>query len=280
MNTKLQNQPLIKSSLPPSENDLHDTIDLNASYYNKHSQAQYSLAYELLKHQTFNQDAIVLDLGCGDGKITAEIARQVPQGKVIGIDASHNMINFAKKHFPSSEFPNLTFQIGQAEELSFSEPFDVIVSFSCLHWVRKAENTLNAMCNSLKQKGELLILTYPKECLYYELFQETLENYPDYRNLSAYLTMLSLQDYKRILKNNKMTFRKFQCKNRFSDYKNEEELKNFTQGWLTSYVPLPEHLHDAFLDTLAKKSAYRYFNTKTNAIHVPYKTLTIKATKK
>jgi ubiquinone/menaquinone biosynthesis C-methylase UbiE len=46
------------------------------------------------------RDEHILDVGCGDGKVTAELARAVPKGSVTGIDASPEMIRFARKTFP------------------------------------------------------------------------------------------------------------------------------------------------------------------------------------
>lgn len=39
----------------------------------------------------------VLDLGCGPGKITAELSEMIPRGKILGIDSSASMINHAKQ---------------------------------------------------------------------------------------------------------------------------------------------------------------------------------------
>ena len=47
----------------------------------------------------------MLDLGCGNGKVMAEIAARVPEGAVVGIDASADMIAFASDHFGSTSVP-------------------------------------------------------------------------------------------------------------------------------------------------------------------------------
>ena len=53
----------------------------------------------------------VFDIGCGDGKVTAEIAKQLPNGSVLGIDKSEEMIRFAQENFPSKKYNNLSFEV-------------------------------------------------------------------------------------------------------------------------------------------------------------------------
>lgn len=256
----------------------HD-VDLNAIYYRKNSDLQYGLASELLKKHQFNPKEIVLDVGCGDGRITAEIAAQVPKGKVIGVDASINMIDCAKTSFPKSKFPNLEFELEKAENLSFSEYFDVIFSFSCLHWVRRPQKVLNLLCNFLKPDGELFILTYPKESVYYEFLQKTLENYPEYQGFSSYYTMLYIKEYKEMLENNHMKILEFTFQELTASYENKKAIKDYIRGWLASFVSLPESLHEEFLD-LAVENSFSYSKCMENGIiNLPYTALMINARK-
>ena len=71
----------------------------------------------------------VLDIGCGDGRITAEIAARIPDGSVVGVDPSPRMIGIA----PTA--PNLTFEQGDVLGLSYQSEFDLVTSFNALHWV-------------------------------------------------------------------------------------------------------------------------------------------------
>ena len=72
----------------------------NAADYAANSAVQQTWARELIAQLHLRGDEHVLDVGCGDGKVTAEIARAVPTGSVTGIDASPEMIRFARKTFP------------------------------------------------------------------------------------------------------------------------------------------------------------------------------------
>jgi trans-aconitate 2-methyltransferase len=82
----------------------------NPADYAANSVVQQAWARELIAKLNLRGDEHILDVGCGDGKVTAEIARAVPRGSVTGIDASADMIGFARKTFPLSQVPNLQFQ--------------------------------------------------------------------------------------------------------------------------------------------------------------------------
>ncbi len=78
---------------------------------------QQTWARELIAKLKLRGDEHILDVGCGDGKVTAEIARAVPRGSVTGVDASPQMIAFAQKTFPAKKFPNLKFQVMDARKI-------------------------------------------------------------------------------------------------------------------------------------------------------------------
>jgi trans-aconitate methyltransferase len=102
-------------------------------------------------------DERILDIGCGDGKITSELATLVPEGSVAGIDCSEEMIRFAKSRFPQSMQPNLEFQLGDARSLGFIGEFDLVVSFACLHWVLDHIPVLEGIRRSLKPSGRIFL---------------------------------------------------------------------------------------------------------------------------
>lgn len=81
----------------------------NAQDYAQNSQAQQQWAKELMAGLQLTGLETVLDLGCGDGKVTAEIARIVDLGTVVGIDNSETMIALAKRRYPEQQHPNLSF---------------------------------------------------------------------------------------------------------------------------------------------------------------------------
>jgi len=91
----------------------------------------------------------VLDLGCGDGVLTKEIAELVPNGNVTGIDASEGMIATASQMISG----NLSFQRMNIDDIAFSNEFDLIFSNAALHWVKDHKKLLENCHKALKQGG-------------------------------------------------------------------------------------------------------------------------------
>lgn len=255
------------------------SYDLDAEHYTRHSSIQHSLANLLLKDHLFHKSDTVLDVGCGDGHITAMIAKDVAEGTVIGIDASESMIEYAQTTFPASLFPNLNFQLMNAEEVCFSEKFNAIVSFSCMHWVKDGKVVLSKLADLLSPDGNLLILAYPKESPYHHLIQETLNRYPEYVQDSAYHSMLTISDYYLALTQSGLDITTFEVKNMTASYSSNKEIKDFIRGWLHCFVPLPKELEESFLELAIKNSVNYQIDKKDSKIHLPYTLLLIKAKK-
>jgi trans-aconitate 2-methyltransferase len=125
----------------------------DAADYYEHSYPQFVLASGLLERLRLNGDERVLDIGCGDGKMTAKLAARVPDGSVLGIDASPNMIRFARTMFSEPAHPNLSFRFGDAARLTFRHEFDVVVAFASLHWIGDLAAALQGIKRSLAPGG-------------------------------------------------------------------------------------------------------------------------------
>jgi trans-aconitate 2-methyltransferase len=129
----------------------------NAKEYAKHSSAQFGWALELIDKLHLDGHESVLDVGCGDGKVTAEIARQVPSGTVIGIDNSAEMISLAKATFPANIHSNLIFMQLDVRDVSFCEQFEAIFSNATLHWIIDHSLFLPRLNRALKKSGRILL---------------------------------------------------------------------------------------------------------------------------
>lgn len=92
----------------------------------------------------------ILDLGCGSGQLTNIIREQ--KANVIGMDASTEMIEKAKVHFPLCNF-----EVGDASSFHYKEPFDAIFSNATLHWVTNPTKAIQCMYQNLKIGGRLVV---------------------------------------------------------------------------------------------------------------------------
>jgi trans-aconitate 2-methyltransferase len=125
----------------------------NASGYDRISALQAAMAEEALSLLDFRGTESVLDIGCGNGKITSEIAARVPRGRIVGVDASAKMIAFATEHAGSLQFSNLEFAVADARHLAFNQEFDRVVSFNALHWIPEQALALESIRAAIKPSG-------------------------------------------------------------------------------------------------------------------------------
>jgi trans-aconitate 2-methyltransferase len=125
----------------------------NAAEYYRRSSLQEAMGQEVLALLDLKDAERILDVGCGDGKITAEIASRVPRGSVVGVDPSGDMIRFAQRHFGPATRPNLRFEVADARRLPFQNEFDLVVSFNALHWIPDQDAALRSIHSALISGG-------------------------------------------------------------------------------------------------------------------------------
>lgn len=77
--------------------ELQRDLDWNGEAYDRLSDLQYSYGMELLDTRRLRGDELVLDAGCGSGRITREILARLPRGAVIGVDLSERMLETARR---------------------------------------------------------------------------------------------------------------------------------------------------------------------------------------
>jgi trans-aconitate 2-methyltransferase len=98
----------------------------------------------------------VLDIGCGDGRITATLAKSVPQGSVVGVDLSADMIAHASRQHSLTPHNNLRFQQADAAALPFDSEFSVVFSNATLHWVADQRAAVQSIARALRPGGQFV----------------------------------------------------------------------------------------------------------------------------
>ncbi len=121
--------------------------------YDRVNDLQRWVADRSLAELDLRGDERVLDVGCGDGRITAEVAARVPRGSVLGIDPSPGMLEVAR----TREAPNLAFAPGSVESMAYDAEFDAVLSFNALHWVADHDLAMRHVRQALVPDGTALL---------------------------------------------------------------------------------------------------------------------------
>lgn len=125
----------------------------NAEKYDSVKAPQVDAGKDLLGMALIRDTDSVLDIGCGTGKLTAELARLAPKGHVVGIDPSHEMLQKARA--VSSGIDNLRFIRTGAESMDFVDRFDFAFSNSALQWVKEQAEATRRAYRALKRGGQI-----------------------------------------------------------------------------------------------------------------------------
>jgi trans-aconitate 2-methyltransferase len=124
----------------------------DAGTYDRTSQPQQSWAEDVLARlEGVPEDATVLDVGCGTGRVTEAIAALVPRGRVLAIDASAAMVAAAAERLGD----RATVWQSDVLELEAPEPVDFVVSTATLHWVGDHDRMWHRLAGALRPGGRL-----------------------------------------------------------------------------------------------------------------------------
>ena len=134
-----------------------DINTIRAYVHNSDMQRRWAMAFIAPYLKELKGNERILDIGCGDGRITADISRFIPKGTILGIDPSKSMLEWAKKQYSPLEYPNLFFQEGSFSSPSLLESFDLIFSNCALHCSLDQYTAFKSLARLLKPEGKLII---------------------------------------------------------------------------------------------------------------------------
>lgn len=124
-------------------------MEWDAGLYNAQHSFVSEYGRELLQYVNREPGQSILDIGCGTGLLTAELAKD--GAHVLGIDASASMVKLAKQNYPS-----ISFAVSDALELNFSRMFDTVFSNATFHWIKDQAQLLSLVERALKSHGKLV----------------------------------------------------------------------------------------------------------------------------
>lgn len=126
--------------------------DWDAASYHRVSDPQFGWALEQLERLPLAGDEVVLDAGCGSGRVTAELLARVPRGRVYGVDVAPAMVEHARAQLGG----RATILCQDLVELQLPEPVDAVFSNATFHWIRDHDALFAALRRALKPAGRLV----------------------------------------------------------------------------------------------------------------------------
>ena len=128
-----------------------------ANSYDQVTQLQQRMAHRMIERLPREAVTSILDLGCGTGRPTAELARRLPAATVVGVDLAEPMLCQARRVQPRA----LHWVAADAEQLPFSAAcFDLVFSSAAMQWCSDFSRTLGGIRRVLQPGGRMLLSTF------------------------------------------------------------------------------------------------------------------------
>ncbi len=197
----------------------------------------------------------ILDLGCGTGTLTKQLAERCEY--VLGIDSSDAMIREAKK-----SYPGLDFAIADALELSYESEWDIVFSNAVFHWIGDQDLLLQKIYKALKPNGKLICEfgAYGNIAVIEDGFREALQEigiqYVSKFNFPV------VSDFEYILKENGFIIEQLYAYDRPTPLKNGEQgLHHWaTQFFQSELAPLSAEQRDSVLNRMSRQIKSKLWN--------------------
>ena len=126
-----------------------ETSKWDAGLYDEKHSFVWKMAAGLLELLEAKAGERILDVGCGTGHLTEQIAAK--GAKVTGVDRSPEMIRQARV-----AHPGIHFEVMDAREMAFKEKFDAVFSNATLHWIKEPERSIEGIARALRPGGRFV----------------------------------------------------------------------------------------------------------------------------
>jgi trans-aconitate methyltransferase len=127
----------------------------NSEAYHRLSRPQFEWGLKVLDRLPLRGNEVVMDAGCGSGKVTAELLTRLPRGRVLAMDLSQNMLQTARQHLLPKFAGKVHFVATDLQEIPLKGALDGIFSTAAFHWVPDHERLFRSVLRALKPSGWL-----------------------------------------------------------------------------------------------------------------------------
>lgn len=230
-------------------------MEWNSTLYDKKHDFVAEYGKGLLEFVPQNTEQAILDLGCGTGTLTVQLADLCD--RIVGVDSSYSMIHKAKEQFNGIEF-----MVCDALALPFEKEFDVVFSNAVFHWISDHDALVKNVSKVLKPWGLLVcefgakgnIATienaFARACASLEYGYEPKFNFP------------VAEDFGKLLEDNGFTI------DTICDYDRPTALKDGKQGlanWMKQFFAseleeMPEHIQHIIFEKVEQSAGGTLWN--------------------
>ncbi len=171
----------------------------NPDLYHKFQAERSAPFYDLLALVDVRPNLKVIDLGCGSGELTRQLADKLPNSHVTGLDSSPQMLDKAA----SFARPSLVFQ--QGDQSTLTGEWDLIFSNAALQWSENHAELIPCLFNKLAPGGQIAVqVPSNHNHISHQIYRETAEE--DMfkfilQGFQRYSPVLTIENYSRILFN-------------------------------------------------------------------------------
>lgn len=193
----------------------------------------------------------VLDIGCGNGIVDRYLCETYPNITLLGTDKDAGMIDYAKSN---NHCNNLSFAQCDALDLDFNSQFDLVISTSCLHWVKQQDIVLQNVYKALKPTGQVLFLINPRILYLFDAF-EIIEHSPEWQSYFSDFEMgyyfYDEQNYTQLAINAGFSVINIKLNYMSYNFKDKATFEGTVASWLPHLKHIPKKRHKLFLNELS-----------------------------
>ena len=242
--------------------------DWNPELYNRFRGYREEPFLAILKRLKLRGTESIVDLGCGSGENTVELARRAPAGRALGIDSSAAMIEAANQVLATADpeiRQRLSFIRSDIREFSAEKEYDVVFSNAALQWVPGHREIFTRIFSALKPGGravvqmpkndgetaQLTIVQLANESPWQEILQkvtvpsQAVPGPERYTKLLGEIGFVEVECYEHVFQHPMNSPREV------VDWSRATALRRFLD-------PLPADKHEAFLSALEERLALAY----------------------
>ncbi len=264
---------------------MNKNYDWNAEEYETNSANQKKWGKEIISSLHLRGNERVLDIGCGDGTLTKELAKGAEQGEILGIDSSMDMIKLAEKKYPNSTNHNLSFKCLDARFLNLEGQFDIIFSNEALHWIKDHSTLMKNITHLLADMGRIVFRMGGQGAA--EELIKVLDDVKSRPKFKEHFTSFEfpygfygISEYKQILQSNNLTQANLLMHSKIMLHNGKDGLKSWLRTtWLPYTSLIPKYKRENFIETVADEYLNKKPLNNDGFVEVQMKLLEVRATK-